>query len=280
MSTVASEFKTLRISIDGAVATLSFSQPDKANAMSREFWRELPEALDALDAKEDLRVLIIAGDGKHFSSGMDLSVFANNSALSTSTARERERLRRLVVELQDLFSRLENSRFPVIAAVQGACMGAAFDLACACDMRYATKQAFFCLQEINIGMMADLGVLQRLPKIIPDGVARELAFTGDKLSGERALQLGLVNAMFESEEEMMKEVTAVAKKIAGKSPLAVAASKEALNYARDNSVQEALTQGAVLQSSILDPPDLGRAAHAAAKKEEASFEPLLEASKL
>ena len=280
MGTIAGEYKTLKIALDGSIAKLTFSQPEKANAMTRDFWDELPRALDQIEQTNDLRALIISGDGKHFSSGMDLSLFAGNPALNCSNPRERERLRRLIVELQDLFSRLEHFHFPVITAVQGACLGAAFDLVCASDLRYATKQAYFCIQEINIGMMADLGVLQRLPKLIPDGVARELAFTGDKLPAERALQLGLLSAVFDSEEEMHNEVNNVARKIAARSPLAVASSKESLNFARDNSVQAALSQAAILQSSIIDPEDLGRAAQAAAKKTEANFDKLLASVKI
>lgn len=273
-------YKSLKISIADSIAQLVFSQPEKANAMTRDFWMELPAALADIDSDSSVRALIVSGEGKHFSSGMDLSVFANNESLNNSSSRERERLRRLVVELQDIFSKFERFRFPVIAAIQGACIGGALDLICACDLRYATKQSFFCLQEINLAMMADLGVLQRLPNFIPDGVVRELAYTGDKLSAERALQLGLLNAIFDSEEEMMAAVQLVAVKIAGKSPLAISATKEAITFARDNSVDASLAYAAILQSSILDPAEIGQAAVAASKKTDASFEALLKASKL
>lgn len=270
------QFKTLKIGTAAAgIAHLCLAQPEKANAMSRDFWIEFPQAIRELSHNEDNRALIISGAGKHFSSGMDLSVFSNNDNLSTSTARDRERLRRLVCELQETFSQLESLRFPTIAAIQGACIGAGFDLIAACDMRFATRSAFFCVHEINLAMMADLGVLQRLLNLMPEGIVRELAFTGDKLSAERALALGLINAIFETEEEMLAEVVRVAARIASKSPLAIAASKEALNYARDNSVIASLEHASLLQSAILDISDLGAAAKAASKSSEASFAALL-----
>jgi enoyl-CoA hydratase len=154
-------------------------------------------------------------------------------------------------------------------------MGGALDLISACDMRYATKQAFFCVQEINLAMMADLGVLQRLPKLIPDGIARELVYTGDKLSAERALALGLLNAVFDTEEEMLSAVNTVAAKIAAKSPLAVSASKDSMNFSRDHGTQESLDHAAILQSAIIDADDISNAAKSAAQKKEASFAPLL-----
>ncbi len=270
------QFKSFKLSLEQGVASLVFAKPEKANAMSKDFWEEFPRAIEALEAEPELRALIISGEGKHFSSGMDLSVFANNESLKNKSARERERLRRLILNLQDAFTKLERLRFPVIAAIHGACVGAALDLAAACDLRYAAKNAIFCIQEINLAMMADLGVLQRLPRIIPEGVVRELAFTGDRFGADRAYKLGLLNAVFEQESEMMSEVHAVAKKITAKSPLAIAATKEALNAARDNSLQSSLAQAALLQSALLDLEDLETAASAGNRDSE--FAPLLASS--
>lgn len=280
MSLAKKEFKTFKLVGEEGITHLRFCQPEKANAMTRDFWREFPQALSDIESDKDSRVLLITGEGKHFSSGMDLSVFSDNNNLSNGTARERERLRRLIIDLQSVFSKLEQLQIPVVAAVQGACIGGALDLISACDIRYASKQAYFCIQEINLAMMADLGVLQRLPKLIPDGVVRELAFTGDRLQAERALQLGLLNNVFETEDEMLIEAKAVCKKISAKSPLAIAASKESLNFARDNSVPSSLAHAAILQSSLLDISDLSNAARSAAQKAEASFDSLLLSAKL
>ncbi|MBX9689061.1 MAG: enoyl-CoA hydratase/isomerase family protein [Candidatus Obscuribacterales bacterium] len=273
--TLLTEYKSLKITKNGAVANLHFAQPEKANAMTRDFWREFPLALDEIKNDLSLRVLVISGEGKHFSSGMDLSLFANNQSLDNSNPRQRDRLRLLVLQLQDVFSALSALRIPVIAAVHGACIGGALDLISACDMRYASKSAYFCLQEINLAMMADLGVLQRLPHLIPDGIVRELAFTGDKLSAERAQEIGLLNALFDDEETLQKEVASIAAKIAAKSPLAIAASKEALNYVKDHNTADSLAHAAVLQSSLFDLSDIAAAAAAAAKKSEADYSSLL-----
>ncbi len=280
MSALLEKFKSILVTMDSGIAHIRFVQADKANAMSRDFWNEFPLALKSLAAQPDMRVLLLSGDGKHFCSGMDLSIFSDSQTLANSSARERDRLRRLVEDLQDVFSKIESLRVPVIASVQGACVGGGLDLITACDLRYATRSAFFCIQEINLAMMADLGSLQRLPKLIPMGVVRELAYTGDRLTADRALQLGLLNAVFDTEEAMLIEVLSVAARISNKSPLAIAASKEAINFARDNSVAASLSQAAILQSSILDTGDLEAAAKAAAKRSEAAYDSLLERSKL
>jgi|688.fasta_scaffold316614_1 enoyl-CoA hydratase len=272
--------ETIELAVRENIAYLKFTQPEKANAMTKAFWSDFPKALDHLAAQNNVRALIISGEGKHFSSGMDLSVFSKNENLNTGTARERERLRGLVLHLQGIFSKLESLRFPVIAAIQGACIGGALDLVCACDMRYASRNAYFCVQETNLAMMADLGVLQRLPKLIPSGIARELCFTGEKLLADRAYELGLVSSVFETEEQLYTHVKSVAQLIASKSPLAIAATKEAINFARDNSVNSALSHAALMQSSLLDGWDLANAATAISKKGTAEFEALLAAGSL
>jgi len=236
----------------GSLAHISFNRPDQLNSMTVDFYAELRDAVHSLDSAGGTRVLIISSTGKHFSAGMDLSVFEQGDLLKTDSTLDRENLRDVVLSLQNAFTTLEKARFPVIAAVQGGCIGAGVDLASACDLRYATADSFFCIQEINIGIMADLGTLQRLPRLIPDGIARELAYTGDRLAADKAKALGLVNEVFATQEEMMAFVEEVAKRIAARSPLAVSASKQALTYARDHSVDQSLRWAADWQSAILD----------------------------
>ncbi len=236
----------------GSIAHIRFNRPEQLNSMTVEFYLELRDGVRALDHEGGTRVLIISSTGKHFTAGMDLSVFEQGDLLKTGAALDRESLRDVVLALQNAFSALERARFPVIAAVQGGCIGAGVDLASACDLRYATTDSFFCIQEINIGIMADLGTLQRLPRLIPEGIARELAYTGDRMSADRAKAFGLVNEVFTTQEEMMAGVEEVAKRIAAHSPLAVSASKEAITYARDHSVEESLRRAADWQSAILD----------------------------
>lgn len=263
--------KTFTLNIEDAVAHLRFCRPDKANSMNKDFWSEFPKSVQEMANNTDVRVLLISGEGKNFSSGMDLSVFADSKLLSNADARSRQSLRSLILELQSCFSLLEQLHMPVLAAINGACIGGALDLIAACDIRYATKTAYFCVHEINLAMMADLGSLQRLPQLLPEGVVRELAFTGDRLGAEDAARLGLINKVFDSDEEMMSHALQQAKKIASKSPLAISASKQCLNYNRSHSISDSLEYCANVQAGILDLADLSAAAQAQASKSAADF---------
>ncbi len=268
-------YKCFSTEISDGVGHLRMIRADELNSMIPEFWSELPQAIEELEASPGVRVIVISSMGRHFTSGMDLKVFQTGNNLSTSTALEREKLRRLVLKLQDSFTCLESCRVPVIAAIQGGCIGAGVDMVSACDMRYATSDSFFCIQEINLAMMADLGTLQRLPKLIPDGIARELAYTGDRLPAERASSLGLVNGVFGDQNEMISKVLEVAKSIAERSPLAVSASKAAINYARDHSVSDALNHAADVQAAIFDGQHLHECFKAKTEKREPIFPDLL-----
>jgi enoyl-CoA hydratase len=207
---------------------------------------------------------------------MDLSVFQSQSAPpgTREAGRLREALRRTVLELQDAFNALERARMPVIAAIQGGCIGGGVDMVCACDMRYCTEDAFFCIQEINIGMTADVGTLQRLPHLNPQGVARELAYTGRRLPARRAKELGLVNDVLPDPDALLGAVMQVAREIAARSPLAVCGSKEMLNFARDHSVEEALRYMAAWQSGMFQPADMLESFAAKAQKREPAFDDL------
>jgi enoyl-CoA hydratase len=258
------------------IGHIKLNRPDQLNSMIRAFWAELPAAVRALDAAGNVRVVVISSSGKHFTAGMDLSVFQSQSPPpgTREAGRLREVLRRSVLELQDAFNALEQARMPVIAAIQGGCIGGGVDMVCACDMRYCTADAFFCIQETNLGMTADLGTLQRLPHLIPQGVARELAFTGRRLPAQRAKELGLVNDVLPDQESLISAVMQVAREIAARSPLAVHGSKEMLNFARDHSVEEALRYMAAWQSGMFQPADMLESFAAKAQKREPSFDDL------
>jgi enoyl-CoA hydratase len=278
-STVAGG-KTFTLNIKDAVAHLRFCRPDKANSMNKDFWSEFPKSIQELSQNNDVRVLLISGEGKNFSSGMDLSVFADSQLLSNADARSRESLRCLVLELQACFSLLEQLRIPVIAAINGACIGGALDLVAACDIRFATKSAYFCIHETNLAMMADLGSLQRLPYLLPEGIVRELAYTGDKLGADDATRHGFLNKVFDSDQEMMDHALLQAQKIASKSPLAICASKQCLNYNRSHSIADSLEYCANVQAGILDLQDLAAAAQAQASKSAAAFSDLKKSASL
>jgi enoyl-CoA hydratase/carnithine racemase len=226
---------------DGAVAEIRLNRPEKRNALDVPFWQEFPEALEKIDANPAIRALILTGTGKHFSAGMDFDFFETVYAQKNNEeGRFREWLRREILRLQSAVSRLEDIRVPVIAAIQGACVGGALDLVCAANIRIATENAFFTVHEINVGMTADLGTLQRLPKLIPPGIVQDLALTGRPLSAERALAYGFVSKLEASSEAVYIRARAIADLIAEKSPLAVAGTKVALTHARDHTVLEGL----------------------------------------
>jgi len=252
------------------VSHVVMNRPAQLNSMIKEFWTELPQLIEKLEETGETRVIVLSAEGKHFSAGMDLSVFQSGD-LKTDTPQDREKLKQLVLGLQSTFNVLERSRIPVIAAVHGACIGGAFDMIAACDMRYATADASFKIQEINLAMMADLGGLQRLPYLLPDAVLRELAFTGKALTAERALSLGLINEVFPDQKTMLEHVLEVADAVASRAPLAISASKEAINYARDHSIQDALLHCANLQASIFSTADLSECMRAQKEGREPAF---------
>ncbi len=251
-------------------AELTMKRAAALNTMLPSFWTDLPAIVRALDNSGRARALILASSGRHFSAGMDLSVFEAGT-LSGSSAHGRERLRNQILSLQDSFSALERARFPVIAAIQGGCIGGAVDMVCACDLRYATRDAFFQIQEINIGMMADVGTLQRMPKLLPEAVVRELAYTGDRLPASEAHRLGFVNQLFDTHEAMLLAVRATAKRIAAKSALAISGSKDAITFVRDNPVGVALHMIANWQSGMLDMEEVAAAMVAVKAGREAQF---------
>lgn len=249
------------VEVADGVAHLRMNRPDELNTMVPAFWTELPEIVRDLDARAAARAVVISSTGRHFSAGMDLAVFTGGGGGgldggAAEEGRRRARLWMMVQHLQDSFTALEAARMPVLAAVQGGCIGGAVDMVCAADLRYCTADAFFCVQEINIGMTADVGTLQRLPRLIPEGVAREYAYTGERMPAEVALRHGLVNRVFDDHESLVAGVLEVARTIASKSPLAVWGSKEAITYARDHTTADALKQIAGWQSGMFQPADM------------------------
>ena len=265
------------VSHDAGVTEVVLSRAQQLNSMTAEFFREFPKTIAELDNSGETRVIILSADGNHFCAGMDLSVFQQDF-VDTSSVAQRERFRRLAFDFQKAISSVADCRVPVIAAIHGACVGGGRDLISACDMRFALESASFCIQEINLGIMADLGSLQRLPKLMAEGIVRELAYTGDRFDGTRAYQYGLVNQIFESRDEMMSHVRGVARRIAQHSPVAVRASKEAITYARDHAVDEALVHGANLQASIFDKEEIMREIAAQKSKTTVTYENVLKLS--
>jgi enoyl-CoA hydratase/carnithine racemase len=236
------------------VAHLKMSRPERRNAMTAAFWKELPEIVRGLD----VRALVISSTGPHFCAGLDVSMFGTG-ALTTDNVAARKKFRDKLEELQASLSSLAEARFPVIAAVQGGCIGGGVDMATACCLRYATRDAFFVIQEINLGMMADVGTFNRMPKQLPEAVVRELGYTGDRLPAERAERLGFVNGLFDTHEQLVAGALEVARRIAAKAPVAIAATKQMISYTRDHSVAESFAYLNALQPAIFDIEEIKRA---------------------
>ena len=265
---------SFEITRHGPVARLRLTRPEASNALDMDFWRRFGPELKALDATGEVRALVLSGDGRNFCAGMDISVFSGGAILNTDTPGDRQAFHQTARDLQDTLTTLEKVRFPVIAAVQGACVGGGLDLIAACDIRLASADAYFRVEEINIGMMADIGSLQRLPRLMPEGVVRELAYTGSTLTSERAERLGFVNAVLPDAEAVLAAALDMAGRIATRAPLAVSGSKAALNYARDHTVAEGLEWVAVMQGSLWSPADVMAAIQARMARTEGEFAPL------
>jgi len=265
-------FETLQLTFDEHVAAVHLNRPDKANSMNATLWEDLQACFEWLDEEPSVRVVILAGNGKHFCAGLDLAMFGGLHGASSEPARRAEHLRRTILRLQGNLTAVEKCRKPVLAAIHNTCIGGGVDLVCCADMRYATEDAFFSIREIDIGMAADVGTLQRLPKLIPDGIVRELAYTGRNMDSEEAKELGFVNRVYAERETMMREVMLIAKSIAAKSPLAMRGSKEMLLYSRDHSVTEGLNYIATWNAGMLSEADLAAGLQAQMEKRQATYE--------
>ena len=263
------------LSTTDAIAHLQLKRPERLNTMAPPFFPALRDAVRALHDAGEARVLVISSTGRHFCAGMALDVFGSDDGLlATATARARLNFQETLRKLIECFSALDEARFPVICAIQGGCVGGGLDLATACDLRVCSADAFFTVQEIQIGMMADLGVLQRLAKIVPPGVAREMAYTGERLGAERALAVGLVNAVLPDADTALAHAMKLAQAVATKSPLAIAGSKLALNHARDHGIAASLQQMTLLQSALFDTGEMAVAIEAWKARKPATFAPL------
>ena len=269
------DFFTLTLDDATGIATLELNRPERLNTLAPAFFPALRDAVNRLSDEGRTRVLVLRSTGKHFSAGMSLDVFAGDfELLKLKSARSRLAFQDGLRRLMACVDVLDEARFPTLAAIQGGCIGGALDLATACDIRVCSADAFFTVQEIHIGMAADLGVLQRLQRVLPQGLAREMAYTGDRVGAERALATGLVNAVLPDAARLHQHAQTLAAGIAAKSPLAVSGSKRALNFARDHGTAESLQQMTLLQSAIFDIEEMATAIEAWKAKRSAEFAPL------
>lgn len=265
------DYSAFKVELNDKVAHVQINRPEKINAMNAEFWSEIRDIFAWVEDTAEVRVVVLSGAGKHFSSGIDLMLLAQiGGQLGKEVGRNARTLKRKIAELQSSFTTVDNCSKPVLAAVQGYCLGGAIDLISACDMRYCTTDAQFAIKEVDVGMAADVGTLQRLPHIIGDGMMRELAYTGRTVESEEAQRIGLVNRTYPDQEALMDGVFEIARTIAQKSPIAVQGSKEMIRYMRDHSVADGLNYIATWNASMLQAEDMrvAMAAHMSKKTPE------------
>lgn len=269
-------YTCFKVEIAEKIAHIRFSRPEKFNSFIPEFWRELPEAVEDISSNARARVIVLSAEGKHFTAGMDISVFMAGGldADAANPEIDAELFRHTVKSLQHAFSALEAARQPVLAAIQGGAVGAGVDLATACDCRYAAADAFFCVQETAIGMTADVGTFPRLAKIIPEGWARQIAYTAERLPAQKAKEIGLVNEVFETHETLLAGVMEIAGKIAAHSPLAVTGCKALVNYSRDHATADALDYVGLWNAAMLRAEDIKESYVAKAEKRAPRFSEL------
>lgn len=266
--------KYFKVEIENKIASVAFNRPDKANAMHIEAWQEMQAIFETLSETAEVRVIVLSGEGKHFCAGIDLELLMSVASFQKIDCggKRAEKVRKLVLDLQATITAIEKCSKPVLAAIHNGCIGGAVDIATACDMRYSTEDAYFTIKEIDLGMVADIGTLQRLPKIIAPGIAAEMAYTGRKVSGKEAAGFGLVNSCYADKDALMEAVMQIAATIASKSPVSIRGTKDVLRYTRDHSVDDALNYMSTWNAAMLISNDLTEAFKATMEKRAPEFE--------
>jgi len=267
------DFETLHLTLEDGVARIEFNRPDKANSLNGTMWQEIKAAFEELDRTEEVRVVILGGAGKHFTSGIDLAYLAvvQEDVLRLPEGRRQELLKQVITALQASVNAIEKCRKPVLAAIHGFCLGAGVDIASACDMRYATGSARFSVKEVDLAIVADVGSLQRLPGIVGEGIARELSFSGRTFKGEEAQAMGFINRLYKNKEALDAGVGEMAADLAAKSPITLRGIKETMNYSRDHSVAEGLNYVALRNAAMLLSGDLNEAMQAFSEQRAPKF---------
>ena len=267
-------YETFKVEIKNHVAHVSINRPDKANSLNQQAWADMKAIFESADKNPEIRCIVLSGEGKNFCAGIDLSMLMNITGLDhiKCQARKREKFIEDLVYLQDCISSIEKCRKPVLAAIQKACVGGGVDVISACDMRYSTEDAYFSVKEVDMGLVADIGTMQRLPKIIAYGMACEMAYTGRKVFGPEAEKIGLVNRCYADKATMMEEVIKVAENIASKSPVVIRGSKQVLQYTRDHSVEEGLKHIQLWNAAMIFSTDIQEAFAATMQKRKPVYE--------
>jgi enoyl-CoA hydratase len=248
--------KRIEVGRDGGVAHVELVREERLNAMDGEMFGAIGETFRSLGSDPAIRAILLSARGRHFTAGIDLHYAAAQFGPSADAGRAAEARLRHILHLQDCFSAVEAARAPVIAAIHGGCIGAGVDLASACDLRLGADGAFFQVAEVDVAITADLGTLQRLVHLIPEGLVRELVYTGRKMEAQEALRCGLINRIEPDRDGAIRAGLEMAGAIASKSPLAVAGAKMSLNYGRGRPIEEGLRHVALWNASALATADL------------------------
>ena len=266
-------FETLIVTLEDHIATVRLNRPEKANAMNAAMWQEIRQAFTWVDATPEARVAVLQGEGRYFTAGIDLQLMMGlgPQIANECDGRTREALRRVILDMQDTLTSLERCRKPVLAAIHGGCIGGGIDLVTCADMRYCSADASFTIKEIDIGMTADVGTLQRLPRLVGEGITRELVYTGRTFDAAEARSIGLVNRVFDSREALVAGVREIAATITAKSPLSIRGTKEMITYAREHSVADGLNYIATWNAAMLMSKDLTEAMTANLAKRTPTF---------
>ena len=265
------ELETLSLTRKDGIAHVQLTRGEQLNTMTPQFWEDMIAAFEEIEKDGGVRAVVLSSTGRHFTAGLDLKSAGSLHGEDVDVARQRAHFLRHVKRLQHAFTVVDQCRVPVIAAVQGACIGGGVDLVTACDMRVASENAYFTIQEINVGIVADVGTLQRAPHLLPQGILRELTYTGRKFPVAEAQRYGFVNKVADSHEAAVEAAFALAREIASKSPVAIMGCKAVLNRGRGQTVEEGLDYIAVWNAAFLQGEDMREAIGAQMEKREARF---------
>ncbi len=272
---MSTTYTVIRVDRNGPIAEVVLDNPDRLNVMAPVFFTEIKQAFDEIDADPEIRVAILWAEGRLFTAGLDLKAAAEgilgSGGDNGSVATKNFEMYKAIQDLQDAMSASEKCRKPVIAAVHGHCIGGGVDLTTACDIRLCTQDATFAIHETKIAIVADVGTLQRITGVAGKGMAREMAYTGKRLTADRALRCGFVNEVYEDKERLLEGARAMAAEIAANSPLAVQGAKAVLQYSEEHSTEEGLEYVAQWNSSFLQSEDLKEAITAFMEKRQPEF---------
>ena len=266
-------YKCFEVKISDGVAHIIMNRPEKRNAMIEEFWRELPEIIRDIDENAKARVIVLSSTGPIFCAGIDITMLKSDVGIGKDKNHPQHGAAFYphVKQLQASMSSLETCRIPVLAAIQGGCYGGGVDLITACDMRYGTEDSFITIYDINVGMTADVGTFPRILNHMPEGVVRELAYTGRNMGAEECKSRGLFNEVYADHASMLEAVMETAREIASKPPLAIYGCKRIITYSRDHSTADTLDNIAVWNMSMLIPSEMTEAMISGKEKRPGKF---------